>query len=579
MNVLLAVRMYISKMIQDSGPGMKVLLMDKETIGVVSVAYAQSEILQKEVYLFEQIDKSGHGPIMKHLKCVVFLRPSQENVQLLATELKSPRYGVYYIYFSGIISKAAIKVLAESDEQEVVREIQEFYADFFAIGPHLFSLNLEKPIHGMEWNPSSLQRSVQGVLSVLLSLKKNPIIRYQHFSPLARRLAESIRDTVLKESSLFHFQRGESVPLLLILDRRCDPITPLLNQWTYQAMVHELLSIKNNRVSLVGVPGAPKDMSEVLLSAEQDEFYANNMYLNFGDIGQTIKSLMDEFQAKAKSHQKVESIADMKAFVENYPQFKKMSGAVTKHVTLVGELSRVVTQHNLLEISEAEQELSCQEEHSQSLTKIRRLLATDHIRDIDAARLVFLYAIRYSKHPNKDISGLVELLRRRGTPDRLIDSVDDMLRYSNTGETVGSSILTTKDVTKITEKIFKGLKGVENVFTQHSPVLKDIMDNIVKGRLSEEAFPVAGGESTTGRIQDVIIFMVGGVTHEESFAVHQFCRANTGIRIALGGTLIHNSQSFIADVEAAVRYSASGTSQKYPQNSASSGSGRHPKLT
>lgn len=46
------------------------------------------------------------------------------------------------------------------------------------------------------------------------------------------------------------------------------------------------------------------------------------MYLNFGDIGQTIKSLMDEFQTKAKSHQKVESIADMKAFVENYPQFK-----------------------------------------------------------------------------------------------------------------------------------------------------------------------------------------------------------------------------------------------------------------
>ena len=40
-------------------------------------------------------------------------------------------------------------------------------------------------------------------------------------------------------------------------------------------MVHELLSIKNNRVSLIGVPGAPKDMSEVLLSAEQDEFYAN----------------------------------------------------------------------------------------------------------------------------------------------------------------------------------------------------------------------------------------------------------------------------------------------------------------
>ena len=34
----------------------------------------------------------------------------------------------------------------------------------------------------------------------------------------------------MKESALFHFQRGDTVPLLLILDRRCDPFTPLLNQ-------------------------------------------------------------------------------------------------------------------------------------------------------------------------------------------------------------------------------------------------------------------------------------------------------------------------------------------------------------
>lgn len=32
MNVVFAVKQYISKMIEDSGPGMKVLLMDKETV-------------------------------------------------------------------------------------------------------------------------------------------------------------------------------------------------------------------------------------------------------------------------------------------------------------------------------------------------------------------------------------------------------------------------------------------------------------------------------------------------------------------------------------------------------------------
>ena len=44
-----------------------------------------------------------------------------------------------------------------------------------------------------------------------------------------------------------------------------------------------------------------------------------------------------------------------------------MQGAVAKHVTLVGELSRVVGVHQLMDVSECEQELACQGDHSQSL--------------------------------------------------------------------------------------------------------------------------------------------------------------------------------------------------------------------
>lgn len=76
MNVVFAVKQYISKMIEDSGPGMKVLLMDKETTGIVSMVYTQSEILQKEVYLFERVD-SPNREIMKHLKAICFLRPTK----------------------------------------------------------------------------------------------------------------------------------------------------------------------------------------------------------------------------------------------------------------------------------------------------------------------------------------------------------------------------------------------------------------------------------------------------------------------------------------------------------------------
>jgi hypothetical protein len=45
--------------------------------------------------------------------------------------------------FSNILAKADVKTLAESDEQESVREVQEFYADYIAVGPSLFSLNIK----------------------------------------------------------------------------------------------------------------------------------------------------------------------------------------------------------------------------------------------------------------------------------------------------------------------------------------------------------------------------------------------------------------------------------------------------
>lgn len=40
-------------------------------------------------------------------------------------------------------------------------------------------------------------------------------------------------------------------------------------------MVHELLGLHNNRIDLSKVPGVGRELREVVLSAENDEFYAN----------------------------------------------------------------------------------------------------------------------------------------------------------------------------------------------------------------------------------------------------------------------------------------------------------------
>ncbi|XP_048736203.1 vacuolar protein sorting-associated protein 45-like [Ostrea edulis] len=555
MNVILAIKQYISKMIEESGPGMKVLLMDKETTSIVSMVYAQSEILQKEVYLFERIDSSGRET-MKHLKCITFLRPTKENVELLSQELRMPKYGLYYIYFSNVISKQDVKVLAEADDQEVVREVQEFFGDYIAVNPHLFTLNIPGCCQTLNWSPGTLSRTVEGLTSVLLSLKKCPIIRYQNSSEMARRLAENVRNTINREAALFEFRKTDVAPVLVILDRRDDAVTPLLNQWTYQAMVHELLGINNNRINLSDVPGISKDLKEVVLSAEHDEFYANNMYNNFGEIGTNIKELMEEFQQKSQSTAKVESISDMKAFIENYPQFKKMSGTVAKHVAVVGELSRLVNKHHLMEASELEQELACQGDHSACLQRIKSLLSSDKLQQMDMLRLIMLYALRYESHSNNDISGLLDVLRKRGVSDKLRNVIPAVLEYGGR-KARGSDLFGNQDAVAITKKFFKGLKGVENIYTQHKPVMHNVLDQLVKGKLKEGTFPYLGTSVLKERPQDIIVFMIGGATYEEALTVHTLNRSTPGVRIVLGATSILNLKSFMEEVMQAVRSQSS----------------------
>ena len=364
MNVSLAVKLYINKMIEECGAGMKVLVMDKATTTIVSMVYSQSEIIQKEVYLCELLSTKARET-MKHLSAICFLRPTRENVELLCDELKHPKYNTYSLYFSNVLSKSSIKLLAEADDHEVVKDIKEFYGDFIAISQHVFSFNLSPALNPSgTWRGEVFDRVSVGLLSVLLALKKNPLIRYSAGSKSAHYLAEAITRSISKEGELFSFRRTDVPPLLLILDRRDDPITPLLNKWTYQAMVHELLGIKNNRVDLSKAPGISRELHEVVMSSEQDDFYRENMYLNFGEIGANIKVLAEEFQVKQKDNKKIESIADMKAFVENYPEFKKLSGTVMKHVAVISELSRIVANQDVMRVSELEQDIVTQSDRS-----------------------------------------------------------------------------------------------------------------------------------------------------------------------------------------------------------------------
>ncbi|KAJ2793073.1 vacuolar protein sorting-associated protein 45, partial [Coemansia helicoidea] len=394
MDAIKAAQYYTNRIATDTS-GMKVLLLDRETTPIISLVSTQSHLLSKEVYLVDRLDNAQRDR-MQHLKCVCFLRPTDASIQALVDELRAPKYGDYYIYFSNILKKSMIELLAENDESEVVREIHEFYADFYAATPTLFHMGLApatRPLfaEGHSWNPGALGRTVQGLSALLLALKRRPTIRYERNSAMALKLGEELEYLMGHEASLFGAQPGAAdATQLLILDRKNDPVTPLLTHWTYHAMLHELLGVANGRVDLSHVPDVRPEVREVMLAQDQDSFFRQAQFLNFGDLGVSLKEFVDSYQSKTASHHKIDSIADMKRFVEAYPEFRKLSGNVSKHVTLIGELSRIVSARHLMAVSELEQSLACNEQHSTDLKALRALIADARITAENKVRCVVL---------------------------------------------------------------------------------------------------------------------------------------------------------------------------------------------
>ncbi|KAH7003915.1 glucose inhibited division protein A-domain-containing protein [Fusarium venenatum] len=548
MDVAQAVSGYINKVVATSDTSsakMKILLLDRETVSIVSTAVTQSALLNHEVYLIDRLDNTSREK-MRHLRCLSFVRPSPESIQLLIDELRDPKYGEYHLYFTNVVKKSSLERLAEADDHEVVKLVQEHFADYTVINPDLFSFGFSLPQQRIwagspdTWNPDSLQRCSEGLVAVLLSLKKKPLIRYQKTSPLAKKLATEVRYLMTQEDSLFDFRKVDTPPILLVLDRREDPVTPLLTQWTYQAMVHHLLGIQNGRVDLSDVPDISPEQKEIVLSQDQDPFFKKNMFLNFGDLGGNIKEYVGQFQSKTKNNENIESISDMKRFIEEYPEFRKLSGNVSKHVTLVSELSRRVAADNLLE-------------------NIQRLIQSPNVTSESKVGLVALYALRYHKHPSNALAMLTDLLVAAGNVSpRDADMIGKVTAYHTSlqaSQSQGgiSEIFESAGIFSATSNRFKGLKGVENVYTQHSPLLETTLQNLIKGRLRDQQYPfVEGGGATKDKPQDIIVFIAGGATYEEAKMIAELNASSPGVRVVLGGTTIHNSATFLEEVNDAV---------------------------
>lgn len=137
-------------------------------------------------------------------------------------------------------------------------------------------------------------------------------------------------------------------------------------------------------------------------------------------------------------------------------------------------------------------------------------------------RIAILYALRYQKHPSAQIRSVVTTLLQQGVSESKAGLVFVMLNLAGAEQRQDDLFSNEGFFSRGRNALQRGLKGVENVYTQHTPHLASTIESLMRGRLKETSYPYVGGNSMPEwyRPQDVILFVIGGATFEEGRYVH-----------------------------------------------------------
>lgn len=200
-------------------------------------------------------------------------------------------------------------------------------------------------------------------------------------------------------SDYFTNRDGGNNPVLLVLDRIDDPITPLLTQWTYQSMIHEFFVIKNGRVKIE----TPNLNTEYVMNFDNDTFYGEQMFSPIWSVAESVQSLVEKYQKMTLQSSEFSSIADMKKFMQDYPEYKRLSQHINKHVALASELMKLSDKINLRTISQFEQDLVTGTESAETCwSRLRVFLKDPQITNYHKLRLCMLLLCHVGIHQPLD---------------------------------------------------------------------------------------------------------------------------------------------------------------------------------
>uniref|UniRef100_A0A1I8A5M4 Sec1 family domain-containing protein 1 n=1 Tax=Steinernema glaseri TaxID=37863 RepID=A0A1I8A5M4_9BILA len=587
-------------------PQWKVLILDKFGQDVISPLLNVKQLRDLGVTLHLLVTSRRES--LPDVPAVYFVSPNDENIKLICADLEKNMFYLNMIY---PLSRPRLEMLAQSavtgSSVQQVQKLMDQYLNFISLEDDLFVLRryneesdlsyhaINDPDTTAEKMTSVIDTIVDGLFSVCATMGVVPIIRcpkgYGAAEEVATKLDQKIRDNFRDaRNNLFTMeniragQMNVHRPVLIIADRGMDLATMLHHTWTYQALIHDVLDLDLNRVTMVDKQGKRKqyDMSA------NDKLWQQNKGNAFPEVAEAVQSDVDEYRKnedKIKNLKKAMHMEDeadeavsmlsdatskLSSTVGSLPELLEKKQFLDLHTSVATAVLDHIKQRKLDELFETEEKILNRQPPDTPLIDLMKVCT----EPMDALRLMLINYLCTPNVSKAEIEEQCAYLQELGVDNSAVKFVQRLRSFSNMHRTSedhqGAGTKTVSMFSKLLNHSSRFvMEGVKNLVPKkHNLPLTKMVDSLIDTRST-------GGQSTSttdefryfdpklmhssasreamknrpGHMaQDVIVFVVGGGNYVEYQNIAEYGKAKGLTRITYGTTEIATPRQFTDQV-------------------------------
>ncbi|KAI9000221.1 Sec1-like protein [Gaertneriomyces semiglobifer] len=590
-------------------PVWKVLVYDKLGQDIISPLAKVNELREQGVTVHMPL-YSDRQPI-PDVPAIYFLRPTADNIRRLGDDFARHLYDSYYVNFSSSLPRPLLEELAQSaiaaNAAANIAQVFDQYLNYVCLDNHIFSLQMDESYRALN-DANASEASIESLIdeivsclfSVLVTMGVVPIIRCPRGNAaevVANKLEARLRDHLLNtRANLFagtNAPRSLSRPVLIILDRNLDLTTMLSHTWTYAPLVHDILDMKLDRVTVYNEENGHQKR-KVFDIDPSDFFWKKHSMDPFPQVAEDVDVEINKYKQDVNEVTKSCGVSSLEEVnMSDFTGAKGLQAAISKLPELT-ERKRLLDMHmsiatNLLRAIQ-ERQLDLLFAMEESVTKQTTATILEAINDpkktaADKLRLFAIYflTIEVSK---EDLASFETALAGAGCNLAVVNYLKQVRAFSKMAAMANAPQATQQTsndflakFTSIGTKLTEGLKdagmsnhfetlvaGVKNLLParRDTPVTR-IVDALMESRDGPEADEylyldprLPKKQQLTGKqqrnrtvFQEAIVFVIGGGNYLEAQNLMEYTQRSSvnRKRITYGSTEMVNPNAFLEQLE------------------------------